>query len=103
MYKTMNIKPVLFSCLILVLLFLFSGISFSTERELLLLMDVPTVVTASKTEQPINEAPEPSLHGPSFRNFFHNKALKASYSALKRSFLRGPLSCIIIQRQGPER
>lgn len=29
----------------------------SAEREMLLLMDIPVVVTASKTEQPINEAP----------------------------------------------
>lgn len=29
----------------------------SSEREMLMLMDIPVVVTASKTEQPINEAP----------------------------------------------
>lgn len=30
---------------------------YAIEREMLLLMDIPLVVTASKTEQPINEAP----------------------------------------------
>lgn len=43
-------------CLLLSLAFLASSAG-AVERELLLLMDIPMVVTAAKMEQPINEAP----------------------------------------------